>query len=488
MRKSNLKKAAVIALAGLMMAQTALTGCGKKTVDYDLEGNANKGDSSNQNDGGKTNTSSGGRIGDRLGIPKSCNETIDVGNSTVGSITINDDEIEIPDADKMNVAHFTPYSFTKEDKKKIAETLFEKDKGIYLYDYENRIKSEIQAQIDSDKQQIEQAEADGDASWAAYLEEEISQLEKDLASAPDTYPEAGDYDGDGFIGMIGDTEYTLGMYSYGAEEDEGGVGMGSYVYFSPKDALTLRPHEGATGGYMTAFASDEMQDLGANMSSMTAEEAEDIAVNFLAEIGITDVVKAETSDLYWSYYSENEGESATEIDGYSVIFSRAIAGSKTYSGYISSADNLQQNNGWVNIPVERFSLYIYDGRVAEANWEQVFGQADSVDENVELLSYEQMIEKANTEMAKYYEKYPTRYKKIEFNDVRLTYYVVSDGDGKCKYIPVWVFSQYEEYTDYDGSDSPEQIVILNAMDGTFIDLIEEAKKLGCYDDFSNAKG
>ena len=47
MAKLNAKKAAVIALAGLMMAQTALTGCGKKTVDYDLENNSGKGNGEN---------------------------------------------------------------------------------------------------------------------------------------------------------------------------------------------------------------------------------------------------------------------------------------------------------------------------------------------------------------------------------------------------------------------------------------------------------
>ncbi len=478
MRKSNLKKAAVVALAGLMMAQTALTGCGQKTVDYDVDGN------SNQNDGDKTSTSDRAGIGGKLGVPESCNETIDVGNSTLGSITINDEEIEIPNTDKMNVAHFTPYSLTKENKKNIAETLFEKDKGIYLYDYEHRIKSDIQEQIDSDKKQIESAQEEGDTSWVSYLEEEIKELEKELAEAPETYPEAGDYDGeDFFIGTVDDIKYYLRMYNYGEDNEEGTTGMGSYVYFSLDNAVDIRPCEGAVSGDMIEWEDEGSEALGANMSSMTAEEAEDIAENFLADLGITDVIKKQTSDLYWFYYSDNGEDVAREVDGYCVFYSRAIAGTKTYSGYISSADNLQQNNGWADIPVESYSVYVYDGKVVKAYWQQIFGQADSVEENVELLSYEQIIEKANTEMAKYYEKYPTRYKNVEFNDVRLTYYIVSDGDGKCKYIPVWVFSQYEERTDYDGSDNPEQLVILNAMDGSFVDLIEESKALGCYEDY-----
>ncbi|MBP3326244.1 MAG: hypothetical protein J6L77_07515 [Coprococcus sp.] len=479
MRNSNVKKAAVIALAGLMMAQTALTGCGKKEVDYNLEG------SSNQDGEGKTGTSDRAGIGGKLGVPESCNETINVGNSTLGSITINCESIQTPDADKMDIAHFTPYSFSNEDKKKIAEALFDKEKGIYLDDYEHRTKSDIQEQIDWNKKEIENAQENGDSSWAASLEEEIKSLEAELAEAPDTYPDAGDYSGDSFFGTREDIEYSLSMFSYGADgedEEEGMIGMGAYVYFGVKDDLSLRPYEGASGGYMTDYA--EQGDIaGTNKSSVTAEEAEELAGNFLADMGVTDIVKTKTSDLYWMYYDEDGNTVANEADGYAISYARAVGGSPTYSGRTYNVDNLQQINGWIDIPVETYSVFVYDGKVVQASWQQIYSQADSVEENVDLLSYEQIIEKANTEMAKYYEQYPTRYKKVEFNDMRLAYYLVSDGEGKCKYLPVWIFSQYEEYTDSDGSDTPTQLLIMNAMDGTIIDIIEEAKALGCYQEY-----
>jgi len=479
MRNSNVKKAAVIALAGLMMAQTALTGCGKKEVDYNLEG------SSNQDGEGKTGTSDRAGIGGKLGVPESCNETIDVGNSTLGSITINCESIQTPDADKMDIAHFTPYSFSNEDKKKIAEALFDKEKGIYLDDYEHRTKSDIQEQIDWNKKEIENAQENGDSSWAASLEEEIKSLEAELAEAPDTYPDAGDYSGDSFFGTREDTEYSLSMFSYGADgedEEEGMIGMGAYVYFGVKDDLSLRPYEGASGGYMTDYAG-QGDIAGTNKSSVTAEEAEELAGNFLADMGVTDIVKTKTSDLYWMYYDEDGNTVANEADGYAISYARAVGGSPTYSGRTYNVDNLQQINGWIDIPVETYSVFVYDSKVVQASWQQIYSQADSVEENVDLLSYEQIIEKANTEMAKYYEQYPTRYKKVEFNDMRLAYYLVSDGEGKCKYLPVWIFSQYEEYTDSDGSDTPTQLLIMNAMDGTIIDIIEEAKALGCYQEY-----
>ncbi len=480
----RLKKATVIALTGVIMAQAALTGCGKKTVDYEVDGN------STQKGGEQTGTSDRAGIGGKLGVPESCNETINTGNSTLGSITINCESIQTPDADKMDVIYFTPHSFTNEDKKNMAEALFDKEKGIYLHDYEHRIKSEIQEEIDGYKEQIEIAQAEGDTSWITFLEDEIKNLETELAAAPESYPDAGDYSGDAFLGTIDEVSYYLNIYSYGGDAEENIMakgamtGMGSNVSFgAEKEDISVRPYEGASGGYMTEWA-DEGGELGANMSSITAEEAENIVLDFLADLGITDVVMTSHTDLYWQYYDENGETLATEADGYVINCLRAVNGSAIYSGRVYNVDNLQLDNGWMNMPVEAFSFYVYDGKVVRANWEQIFSQPDSADENVELLPYEQIIEKANTEMAKYYEKYPTRYKKVEFNDMRLTYYLVSDGEGKCKYIPVWVFSQYEEYTDSDNSDAPEQLVIMNATDGSVVDIIEEAKALGCYEDYS----
>lgn len=66
------------------------------------------------------------------------------------------------------------------------------------------------------------------------------------------------------------------------------------------------------------------------------------------------------------------------------------------------------------------------------------------------------------------------------DDVKLSYYLVSDENGNYKYIPVWIFSQYEGVKDQGGAGVPVQIVILDAVSGEAIDIIEEAKKLGCY--------
>ena len=64
----------------------------------------------------------------------------------------------------------------------------------------------------------------------------------------------------------------------------------------------------------------------------------------------------------------------------------------------------------------------------------------------------------------------TQYSTIEFNDVRLTYYKLKDGD-KYTYSPVWVFAQCDKME--DGSldkDYPIQLIMLDATTGDMIDL------------------
>ncbi|MGN0396254.1 MAG: DUF6034 family protein, partial [Coprococcus sp.] len=271
MTKNKLRKAAVVAIAGLMMAQTALTGCGKKTVDYDVDG------TQSQEEGGdkKTTSSSRDGIGGKLGIPDGCDETINVGNSGLGTITIKDDDIEVPDTDKMDVMHITPTKISNEEKKNIAEKVFEKDKGIYMYDEEHQTKSDYEEQIASYKEMIDEAKEEGDTSWQTYMEEEIKTLEEEMAKAPDEYTEAGDYDADGFLGTRDGMQYQL--YIYNASDDEEYPGMGSNVYIAAKDGtLDIRPYEGAASAYCSDYLAPGT-NVSANASSMSKEEAEDIA-------------------------------------------------------------------------------------------------------------------------------------------------------------------------------------------------------------------
>lgn len=450
MKKLNLKQKAAVVLVGLITLQTALTGCDKNSVHY------------NTNETGNNNipTERDG-IGAKLDVPIGCNESINVGNSGLESISIVDDYIFVPDTDKMDIVHFTPIKKADTNyKKKIVETLLEKDKGIYVYN-------------------LEQTK---DAS-----EQKTTELEG--------YPVTNNYEENTFIGMAYNIQYVVGIDDSESADDDITKNIGLYTYFTPNESnheiLNIRPYEGAANACWYA-REGWYEDSGANagitnQSDMTAEEAEYVANKFLADLGITNIAYKSTKDLLWEYTDKNDEVSAIECDGYSIQYTRAVGGETTYNAMMYEVDNFAMLHIFIGIPAETFKISVYDGKVIGADWTQLYHTEDSIEENVELLSYKEIIEKANTEIAKYYEKYPTRFNKIEFNDVQLSYYIVSDGDGKCKYIPVWIFSQYEEYADSDGSEMPKQIVILNAVDGTFVDIVEEAKAMGTYYDYGGGE-
>ena len=106
-------------------------------------------------------------------------------------------------------------------------------------------------------------------------------------------------------------------------------------------------------------------------------------------------------------------------------------------------------------------------------------------ESKDLLSFDELLKKANTNIAEYYTTYPTRYKKVEFNDMKLAYYLEkTDEDGVFKYVPAWILTQYEDMADEsNNADYPDQMVVLDAVDGSVIDLLELSKSLGTYQNY-----
>ena len=72
-RKMRYKKMAALAIAGVLATGTALTGCGKKNIDYSVDGESGNGGSSDS-----------GSLQGKYGIPESCDTTLDAGGNSAG--------------------------------------------------------------------------------------------------------------------------------------------------------------------------------------------------------------------------------------------------------------------------------------------------------------------------------------------------------------------------------------------------------------------
>lgn len=443
----------------------ATAGCGEKTVDYNIDEETQGGNS----------TSDGGTLASKYGIPDECDTTLDVGDSGLGKIEIYDLDVTYPEGSSMDIATYILNELDDEKRQGIIETLFDKDDGIYIYDWENQTKEDIQEDIDEYQRMIEQCEAVGDNSEAEWYEEEIADLEEQLSSAPDEYPAATDYSGTDYIGTMYGTEY----YLYISESD-------SYIR-KREDSYTYRNAESVEGvtscyyQYDSDWLDVSPEDL-TNMCELSETEAQLIADDFLGMLGIDDMILTDTDGLYWVYYSGYDGQAVlTELDGYSFTYTMAINNIPVSAKDIFNVDNINDDNSSAGVLVNEMTICVDANGIVMANWSDLLQATGEVEENVSLLTFDEMIEKANETVAAYYTDYPTNYTKVEFNDIELTYFLEeTNEDGVFKYVPAWVLSEYEIYTDYSEENYPSQMVVIDATDCSVIDLLSLSKALGQY--------
>jgi len=214
-----------------------------------------------------------------------------------------------------------------------------------------------------------------------------------------------------------------------------------------------------------------------NECSLSVDEARQIAEEFLSKIGGSDAILQSESDLCWLYRNDGSSDQnlPTVVDGYSFEYIRSVMDQPVSDVAVWTADNLRQANGFVNVPIEKYTIQVDANGVIDALWNSYL-EADGSPQAVELLSFDEMLKKANESIAAYYTKYPTAYKQIAFNDITLSYYLKQKEDGSgFEYVPAWIFAEYEDPADHE---LPEQVVILDARDGSALDLMKLAEAVG----------
>lgn len=456
MKKYNGKRATALFLTSALIATTMLSGCGKKKVDY-------------MDEDGKKGKSEGGSLSARLGIPESYDGDLDVGESGLKSIKISDPDIIVPDKDSMSVVYYTANDMNNEYKKNIAETFFDKSKGIYLYSWEKPYKGDIEAEIEVYQGLIDDATESGDTESLEWYNEYIDNLKQQLTEATDEREGAGDYSGDEYIGNVGNNQFMLSFMN--AAE-----GLGSYFDISlypDTSSLKYKPYEGAASAYYYdgEYSDEEEMEDSANKCSMTSDEAVEMATDFLQKCGIEDIVNTGVSDLVWEYDDSSYNILAMENDGYVVTFSRSVDGVAPYAGTTYMLEYLWDDDVFYDAAYETYKVCVDDNGILEASCYDFLKPTGDKEENVELMSWEKVLEALATATSDFYSKNKTSYSSITFNDVRLSYYRIADGD-KYKYIPVWIFAQCEEAEGELDEEYPVQLIMLDAVTGELLDLKE----------------
>lgn len=478
-RSKRATRIAACVLVGVMAMQ--LCGCGDKKVDYSIDG-----DSQMSEIGDEAGGSEKSALAKKLGVPDSCDLTFDVGKSGLSVISCKADDIELPDSDKVKKAEFSVFSLEAGQIQKIVEGLFDKSQGIQVRKDGVMTKSELQDMIDQTTKFKEDAAGNGDDSSGAWYDTQIETYKKQMAEAPDTLPELENYDDPycEYVGTNGDHKYSFSFSRTTDDDADAGVYM-SFFPSSDEENEELEKVEGSEYTYLTEASnvySIDHENI-QNNCQINEEAAKDCARNFLSSINVEGMECTKVEPLVRVWANNDGGELKTEVNGYSVIFSRVISGGRFVMSGLYNVDNLQNSNGSMYVSSDNATVYVNDDGVISM-YANMYTDPESIkEEDVEILSWNDMLEKAQTSIAEYYEKYKTRYSKVEFNDVTLGYMPVMEDDGKMYYIPVWAFKQSEELRDQSSDAEVSQAVMINAMDGSYIDIVENAKKLNLWDSF-----
>ena len=249
-----------------------------------------------------------------------------------------------------------------------------------------------------------------------------------------------------------------------------------------EDFMMYRPKEKAT--YVTPYSkADYERETGTeadqentvqNACGYSKEEAQMKAEEFLSKIGAKDVALQDSSDLYWVYTDATNSVVATDVDGYSFTYVRAVDKQPVSTMAFNQVENLQKQVEYYDVPVERYEITMDSNGIINANWCDYL-ESTGESAKTEILSFPELLEKANETIPEYYKTYPCKYNAINFNDVTLTYYLTAGAaDGQFEYKPVWIFSSCDDKSD---PDYPSEMVVLDAADGSVIDMLDVAMKV-----------
>lgn len=446
MRKNKYKLAACIMAVALSMG---FAGCGKEQVDYDIgnaisEGEAETGDDENAAPDGEAEIKDNAldSIGEQdvsglrrdLAIPESedCELEIDTSVSNVKSVKISDDDITVPNRDKMYTIVYDKQDMDDDYKKQVIESFFDDDRNVRTIDI-NLSSSEI--------------------------DENSGELL------------GGDCESNAYTGWRGDFFYELIFW-----EDDLGEKSYQMTCLNIGD-IYAEKYEKTVHEVYTEPGDEDME----NLCAMTEEEAVATAEEFILSTDTSynfgDLYLINSLPLCWFADGANAG-----ADGYSLVFGIAVDGQEIYTPSLFGLDYMNEGTYAQSVSFEITVELDDDGIIGYSSTYPMVKTGEK--EATDLITFDEAVEILADEVPKFYVKNATGYEEITFNDVRLTYYIINDNDENTfEIIPAYTFAQFdlpgsnisdEEYDlEYERLESrPIHLFIVNANDGTVIDPVD----------------
>lgn len=478
-------------LALIMAGAISLSLCGCEMVN----GNSAQGETrTTYIYGDSIQEDAGASLRAKLGVPDSCKTTFGTGKSRLSEISLDTDDIDVPGTDRAYIVGFDRIELTQEKIQSMVEGVFDKSEGIYCRDDgdENMTKEEIQQGIDLIEAYRDQALKEGKTDVADMYDSDIAAEKIRMASAPDTYRPVAEYTSDKiYVGQNDGDKFSL--WISGGDNDEGASGVSveysadasrdqNYLANVPDAVVTETVGEVDSG----VDAGDEQ-----NVCSLDENSARIMAQEFLDKIGISGMAFRSSQAVIRTWLDGSMTCIKTEKNGYVFQFGRQIAGIPVVYEDPTGVDNLKNDKGYVMHDGDLASVYVDDKGVFSVRARLTTDPDSFVREDTGLLSWTDMLERANDNISEYYRKYPTAYSKVQFDSARLLYVPCRKDDGSLAYVPAWMLTEEDDKDILDDGAAYHnvvQMVYINAIDGSLIDIAETAKTLGTWYSYDDGDG
>lgn len=453
-----------------LCAVLTVTGCGsKKEVNYNagqedsVEGAVN---AASESDSEESDDVDRGLLARQLGIPESAKEDIPVDGTSLTKIVIDDPDVEVPDKDKMYTKDYFMDPMTADGRKALVESVLDENSGIYNYP------EEYFDSKDMDRETVEKIFEDNDVE--------------------------PDYSGDYFVGKIDGEPYVV-RFMFGDDYIDEGFAVSracqeevpeelaarqvthvSYMEDDPADYADFLDLDVPDEEDQEDSRTDKEED---NHSGMTMEQAEKKAAEYMQSLGYLDIIQTSITDMYRLYESDDFNIVQYDKDGYMVRFDASMNGVPLYQPVTTQIDTITHMSSTPGGNVPRSNYYCaersyFELRFNEDGIIELYGYSpmlsdDELHEADSLITWDQAVESLKKAVPEHFAGY-TGYTEVTFNDVRLTYFRTKTGDNEYEIVPVYVFSYSESYD----TNAPIQLIIIDARDGSEINIIQDPGRMG----------
>ena len=441
-------------MSAMLCMALAIGGCsGKKEVNYDSQ-EEDSGASAGVTD------EEGGLLADKLGIPESAEIELSTDGTNLDRITINDKDIEVPEKDRMYTKTYRMGVLTDEYKEILVRSILDEETGIYNYSQE---------QFDS---------KDTDREY-------IESIFENKSSKPD-------FSGEYFLGKIEGVPYVVRFMSSEWSTSEAVVVSRALRDEVPRELAENKQISNVTyydydpdeiKEDLNSEEDDSLDKVSENVSGISLEEAEKKAVEYVNSLGFTDVSQTYIANMYRAYEDSSFHVIQYDADGYKVHLDASVNDVPLYQPMATAIDTITHRSINSSGYVAPGSYYYIERSYYEISFNEdgimsFYGywpmlSDDELHDAGNLITWNEAIDSLNEVIPQHFADY-IGFSQVNFNNVRLTYFRVKKDEKQYEVIPVYVFSQVEDYD----ADVPYQLIMLDARDGSEVDIVQDSGRMG----------